>query len=75
MDNNNQREIQISNGINMSNIEFSQQLFNSQLLNNKDIPRESGDTVSIIEKKYFQYRGNSNDINKSESKDINDYEE
>ena len=75
MDNNNQREIQISNGINMSNIEFPQQSFNSQLLNNKDIPRESGDTVSIIEKKYFQYRGNSNDINKSESKDINDYEE
>ena len=34
----------------MSNIEFPQQSFNSQLLNNKDIPRESGDTVSIIEK-------------------------
>ena len=70
MDNNNQREIQISNGINMSNIEFPQQSFNSQLLNNKDIPRESGDTVSIIEKKYFQYRENSKDLSKSDSEII-----
>ena len=86
MDYNNQEEIKmnnnnINNNINNSKNEYNS--FNSQMLMNSlnqplkkgEIPRESGDTIEIIEKKYFQYRENSKDLIKSDYKIIYDSQE
>ena len=84
MDYNNQEEIKmnnnINNNINNSKNEYdsfnSRMLFNSlnQPLKKGEIPRESGDTIEIIEKKYFQYRENSKDLSKSDSQEEEKFE-